>query len=127
MPPRRNKEKFQQLLQFERRRIIGLREGGFSYREIGARVQRNNSTGMRVRKQWTDEHRTILKTGSERPKVTSARDDRRLLRMVVNDCTASNRHLAARWSNCKICWRLLFSPTHANSSFACLFAGYVAY
>ncbi|GFU41190.1 hypothetical protein TNCV_1847961 [Trichonephila clavipes] len=37
MPPRRNKEKVQQLTQFERRRIIGLLEGGFSYHAIGAR------------------------------------------------------------------------------------------
>ncbi|GFT83926.1 hypothetical protein TNCV_2020081 [Trichonephila clavipes] len=48
MPPRRNKEKFQQLTEFERRRIIGLREGGFSYSAIGARVQRNSSTVMRL-------------------------------------------------------------------------------
>ncbi|GFX08766.1 hypothetical protein TNCV_4227861 [Trichonephila clavipes] len=55
MPPRRNKEKFQQLMEFERERIIGLREGGFSYRATRARVKRNSSTVMRVWKQWTDE------------------------------------------------------------------------
>ncbi|GFX97702.1 uncharacterized protein TNCV_3065891 [Trichonephila clavipes] len=54
MPTRRNKEKFQQLTEFERGRIIGLREGEFSYRAIGARMQRNSSTVMRVWKQWTD-------------------------------------------------------------------------
>ncbi|GFY02159.1 hypothetical protein TNCV_5100201 [Trichonephila clavipes] len=43
-PPRRNKEKYQQLTEFERERIIDLREGGFSYRAIGARVQRNSSS-----------------------------------------------------------------------------------
>ncbi|GFT07891.1 transposable element Tcb1 transposase [Trichonephila clavipes] len=51
MSPRRNKEKFQQLTEFERGRIIGLREGGFSYHAIGARVQRNSSTVKRVWKQ----------------------------------------------------------------------------
>ncbi|GFX51988.1 uncharacterized protein TNCV_3064051 [Trichonephila clavipes] len=76
MPSRRNKEKFQQLTEFERVRIIGLREGGFSYHAIGARVQRNRTTVMRVWKQWTDEHRATRKTGSERWKVTSARDNR---------------------------------------------------
>ncbi|GFW62794.1 uncharacterized protein TNCV_2625571 [Trichonephila clavipes] len=40
----------------------------------------------------TDDHR---KTGSGRRKVTSARH---LLRMVVNDRTASSKQLAARWS-----------------------------
>ncbi|GFX53142.1 transposable element Tc1 transposase [Trichonephila clavipes] len=58
MHPRRNKEKFQQHMEFERGRIIGLREGEYSYHAIGARVQRNSSTVMRVWKQWTDEHRT---------------------------------------------------------------------
>ncbi|GFU42750.1 transposable element Tc1 transposase [Trichonephila clavipes] len=98
MPPRRNKEKFQQLTKFERGIIIGLREGGFSYHVTGARVQRNSSTGMRVWKQRTDEHRTTRKTGRGRWKVTSAHKDRHLLRMAVNDCTASSRQLAARWS-----------------------------
>ncbi|GFX84876.1 uncharacterized protein TNCV_4997081 [Trichonephila clavipes] len=72
MPPRRNKEKFQQLSEFERERIIDFREGGFHYRAIGARVQRNSSRVMQVWKQWTDEPRTTRKTGSGRQKVASA-------------------------------------------------------
>ncbi|GFW12049.1 hypothetical protein TNCV_4531141 [Trichonephila clavipes] len=32
----------------ERDRITGLQEGGFFYRTIGARVQRNSSTVMRI-------------------------------------------------------------------------------
>ncbi|GFT44081.1 hypothetical protein TNCV_2452611 [Trichonephila clavipes] len=38
MSPRRNKEKFQKLKEFERGRIISLPEGGFSYNAIGARA-----------------------------------------------------------------------------------------
>ncbi|GFV95873.1 transposable element Tcb2 transposase [Trichonephila clavipes] len=53
---------------------------------------------MRVWKQWTYEHRTTRKTGSGRRMVTSEHDDRHLLRMAVNDRTASFRQLAARWS-----------------------------
>ncbi|GFV29075.1 transposable element Tcb2 transposase [Trichonephila clavipes] len=53
---------------------------------------------MRIWKQWIDEYRTTRKTGSGRRKVTSARDDRHLLCMTVNDRTASSRELAARWS-----------------------------
>ncbi|GFV06478.1 transposable element Tcb2 transposase [Trichonephila clavipes] len=53
---------------------------------------------MRVWKQWTNEHRTTRKTGSGKRKVTSARDDQHLLRMAVNDHTASSRQLAACWS-----------------------------
>ncbi|GFW86093.1 hypothetical protein TNCV_1969011 [Trichonephila clavipes] len=54
----------------------------------------DSSTARRVRKQWTDEHRATRKTGSGRRKVTSARDDRHLLRMGVNSRTAS----FSRWS-----------------------------
>ncbi|GFT79746.1 uncharacterized protein TNCV_3089771 [Trichonephila clavipes] len=90
MPPRRNKEKFQQLTEFEQGKIIGLREEGFSYHAIGARVQWNSSTVMRVWKQWIDEHR---KTGGGRWKVMPACDDRHLLRIPVNDRTASSRQL----------------------------------
>ncbi|GFW21885.1 transposable element Tcb2 transposase [Trichonephila clavipes] len=53
---------------------------------------------MRVWKQWTDEHRKTRKTDSEQRKVTSARDDRHLLHMEVNDRTASSKLLAAGWS-----------------------------
>ncbi|GFY23728.1 transposable element Tc1 transposase [Trichonephila clavipes] len=98
MPPRRNKEKFQQLTEFERGKIIDLCEGGFSYRAIRARGQWNSSTVMRVWKQWINEHRTIRKTGSGRRKLMSACDDRYLLRMAVSERTASSRQLVARWS-----------------------------
>ena len=64
MPPRPKNEKFQQLTEFERRRIIDLPEEGLSNRAIAARVQRNSFIVMRVRKKWTDEHRTTRKTGS---------------------------------------------------------------
>ncbi|GFW69229.1 transposable element Tc1 transposase [Trichonephila clavipes] len=80
------------------RSLNGLREGGFSYRAIGARVQRNSSTVNRVWKQWADEHRATRKTASERRKVTSERDDRHLFRMALNDCTASSCQLVAPWS-----------------------------
>ncbi|GFY17631.1 uncharacterized protein TNCV_1073661 [Trichonephila clavipes] len=63
-------DKFQQLTEFERGKIIGFREGRFSYCEIGARVQRNSSPVMRVWKQWTDDHRTTQKTSSGQRKAT---------------------------------------------------------
>ncbi|GFT38050.1 transposable element Tc1 transposase [Trichonephila clavipes] len=53
---------------------------------------------MRVSKQWTDEGRTARKSGSGPRNVTSAPDDRRLVRMAQSDRTASSRQLAAQWS-----------------------------
>ncbi|GFW88937.1 transposable element Tc1 transposase [Trichonephila clavipes] len=53
---------------------------------------------MRVSKQWTDESRTARKSGSGPRNVTSAREDRRLVRMAQTDRTAFSRQLAAQWS-----------------------------
>ncbi|GFS99350.1 transposable element Tc1 transposase [Trichonephila clavipes] len=79
-------------------RIVGLREAGLSYRAVAARVQRKSSTIMRVSNQWTDEGRTARKSGSGPRNVTSAREDRRLVRMARADRTAFSRQLAAQWS-----------------------------
>ncbi|GFY36548.1 transposable element Tcb2 transposase [Trichonephila clavipes] len=98
MPCRRKGAKFEQISEFERGKIVGLREAGLSYRAVAARVQRNISTIMRVSKQWTDEGRTARKSGSGPRNVTSAPDDRRLVRMAQTDRTASSRQLAAQSS-----------------------------
>ncbi|GFY08271.1 transposable element Tc1 transposase [Trichonephila clavipes] len=98
MPRRRKGVKFEQISEFERGRIVGLREAGLSYRAVAARVQRNSSTIMRVWKQWTDEGQTARKSGSGLRNVRSARDDRRLVRMAQTDRTASSRQLVAQWS-----------------------------
>ncbi|GFX27839.1 transposable element Tc1 transposase [Trichonephila clavipes] len=97
MPRRRKGAKFEQISEFERGRIVGLREAGLSYRAVAARVQHNSSTIMRVSKQWTDEGRTARKSGSGPRNVTSPPDDRRLVRMAQTDRTASSRQLAAQW------------------------------
>ncbi|GFW78019.1 transposable element Tc1 transposase [Trichonephila clavipes] len=64
MPHRRKGVKFEQISEFERSRIVGLREAGLSYRAVAPHVQRNSSTIMRVSKQWTNEGRTARKSGS---------------------------------------------------------------
>ncbi|GFU54219.1 transposable element Tcb2 transposase [Trichonephila clavipes] len=98
MPCRRKGAKFEQISEFERGKIVGLREAGLSYRAVAARVQHISSTIMRVSKQWTDEGRTARKSGSGARNVTSAPDDRRLVRMAQTDRTASSRQLAVQWS-----------------------------
>ncbi|GFT00677.1 uncharacterized protein TNCV_3113921 [Trichonephila clavipes] len=91
MPPRQNKEKIQQFTEFEWAGLSAFDEEDFFCRAIGARVQQDSSTGMRVWNQWIDEHRATRKSGSGRRKVTSARDDPHLLRMAVNDRIVSSR------------------------------------
>ncbi|GFX92860.1 transposable element Tcb2 transposase [Trichonephila clavipes] len=53
---------------------------------------------MRVWKQWAEESRAARKSWSGPRNVTSARDDRRLVRMAQTDRTASSRQLVAQWS-----------------------------
>ncbi|GFW12843.1 transposable element Tc1 transposase [Trichonephila clavipes] len=98
MPRRRKGAKFEQISEFERGRIVGLREAGLSYRAVATRVQRNSSTIMRVSTQWTYEGRTARKSGSGPRNMTSACDNRRLVRMAQTERTASSRQLAAQWS-----------------------------
>ncbi|GFU91260.1 hypothetical protein TNCV_4925901 [Trichonephila clavipes] len=55
-------------------RIIGFREGEFSYRAIGTHEQWSSSIAMRVWKQWTEEHRTTPKTEGDVSARRSTRD-----------------------------------------------------
>ncbi|GFV91221.1 transposable element Tcb2 transposase [Trichonephila clavipes] len=102
-------------------------EGATAMLSSGAPVQWNSLTVLRVWKKWTNEHRTTRKTGSGRWKVTSARDDQRLLRMEVKDRIVSSSQLEARWSTAidvlmsasSIRRRLL----HRGSRARCLYTG----
>ncbi|GFV69990.1 transposable element Tc1 transposase [Trichonephila clavipes] len=116
MPCRRKGAKFEQISEFERGKIVGLREAGLSYRAVAARVQRNSSTIMRVSKQWTDEGWTARKSGSGARNVTSAPDDRRLRRLLQRGLrariplyrihlTQNHRHLRLQWANVHRSWR----------------------
>ncbi|GFV59073.1 transposable element Tc1 transposase [Trichonephila clavipes] len=53
---------------------------------------------MRVSKQWTDEGWTVRKSVSGPRNVTSACEDRRLVRLAQTERTAFSRQLAAQWS-----------------------------
>ncbi|GFX22635.1 transposable element Tc1 transposase [Trichonephila clavipes] len=59
---------------------------------------------MRVWKQGTDEHRTTRKTGCGRRIVTSAHDDRYLLRMV-DPLTENPRRLRLQWAHEHRAWQ----------------------
>ncbi|GFV24387.1 hypothetical protein TNCV_2721591 [Trichonephila clavipes] len=76
-----------------------------------------NSTVMRVWKQWTDEHQKPRKTGSRRRNAESTLNDRHLLRMTVNNRTASSRQLAARLSTAT---SVLMSASTIHSTVDCV-------
>ena len=92
-------------------KIFYLLERVFSYRATTVRVQRNSSSKMRVWKQWNEEQRTTRKTGGGRQREKSARYDRHLRCMAVNDRTASSRQLAARWWQLRVGDRLMLASS----------------
>lgn len=97
MPRRRQRVRYEQVSEFERGRIVGLRETGLSYRAIAARVGREASTVVRVWRQWQEEGTTSRRPGSGARRQTTAREDRLLVRMALADRTATSRVLAQQW------------------------------
>ncbi|GFU30296.1 HTH_Tnp_Tc3_2 domain-containing protein [Trichonephila clavipes] len=64
MPLRRNRRQYEQLTDFNRGRIIGLREAGWSYRRIGRHLGRSDMVVARCWQQWIAEvpSKTISET-----------------------------------------------------------------
>ncbi|KAJ8872507.1 hypothetical protein PR048_026113 [Dryococelus australis] len=98
MPSRRQRALYQHVSEFERSRMIGLRETGLSYRDISARTGHPATTVMRVWNQSIEEGRTQRRAGTVPRNVTTAWDDRHLVRVAVTDRTASSTALARHWS-----------------------------
>ena len=86
----------EQLQTFERGRIVGLREAGWTYRRIAAHVGRNVSTVCCCFEQWSVEHSHYRRPGSGRLHSTDARQGRRIVRAVVAARTASREEIRAR-------------------------------
>ncbi|GBN93100.1 hypothetical protein AVEN_65520-1 [Araneus ventricosus] len=89
MPLRRRRNHYQQLIEFERGRVVGLREGGFTFHDIAERLGRNVSTVHDCWQQWPRKGTASRRPGSGRPCGTTEREDRRVRRMAVAYGTAS--------------------------------------
>lgn len=82
MPLRRNRREFAQLTEFERGRIIGMREAGWSHRRIARHLGRSDQTVRRCWDQWVSEGTHTRRPGSGRPRQTTSRQDRLILRQA---------------------------------------------
>ena len=96
MPRRRERAQYQLVSAFERGRMVSLREADLSYRDIAVRIGHAATTVMRVWNQWREKGRTQRRTGTGPRNVTTARNDRHLVRMAVTDRTASSTVLRRR-------------------------------
>ncbi|GFV03730.1 transposable element Tcb2 transposase [Trichonephila clavipes] len=85
MPLRRNRRQYEQLTDFDRGRIIGLREAGWSNRRIGRHLGRSDMVVARCWQRWITEGRVYrrgraVSTGFCRPRATwSVTDWRRVI------------------------------------------------
>ena len=77
---------------------ISAREAGLSYHDIVARTGHAAKTVMRVWNQSREEGHMQRRAGTGPHNVTTARDDRHLVRMAVTDRTVSSTMLSRRWS-----------------------------
>ncbi|GFV35533.1 transposable element Tcb2 transposase [Trichonephila clavipes] len=78
MPLRRFRRQYEQLSQFERGRIIGMMEAGWSARRVVRQLARSNCVVRRYWDQWIREMSFTQRPGSRRPRQTSRREDRTL-------------------------------------------------
>ncbi|GFX04430.1 transposable element Tcb1 transposase [Trichonephila clavipes] len=85
---------FNQVLEFDRGRIVTYRGCGLSFREIGSRVGRNQTTIMRICENWMLEGTTDLRGRSHPPQCTTYREDRQIVRMAVTDLSVTSRTVA---------------------------------
>ncbi|GFU42623.1 HTH_Tnp_Tc3_2 domain-containing protein [Trichonephila clavipes] len=67
MPLRHNRRQYEQLTDFDRGRIIGLREAGWSNRRIGRPLGRSDMVVARCWQQWITEGRVYRRGGQDVP------------------------------------------------------------
>ncbi|GFV30201.1 uncharacterized protein TNCV_96781 [Trichonephila clavipes] len=89
MPLKRRKSYYEQLTEFEPGHVIGLREGGFSFRDIVERFGWNVSTMHDCWEQWSRDSTASKRPDSRWPRVTTEREDHRIRLTAVPHRTAS--------------------------------------
>ncbi|GFT90991.1 transposable element Tc1 transposase [Trichonephila clavipes] len=82
MPLRRNRRQYEQLTDFDRGRIIGLRKAGWSNRRIGRHLGRSDMVVARCWQQWITEGRVYRRGGHPVPSRETIKEttDRSCLR-----------------------------------------------
>ncbi|GFX34386.1 transposable element Tcb1 transposase [Trichonephila clavipes] len=74
-----------------RGRIVAYRDCGLSFRKIGSRVGRNQTTAMRICDGWMQEGTTNGRDRLQPPQCTTSREDRQIVRMAVTDRSITSR------------------------------------
>ncbi|GFX97611.1 transposable element Tcb1 transposase [Trichonephila clavipes] len=75
----------------KRGRIVAYRVCGLSFREIGSRVGRNQTTVMWICDRWMQEGTMDRRGRSDPPQCTTSREDRQIVRMAMMDRSVTSR------------------------------------
>ncbi|GFU84955.1 transposable element Tcb1 transposase [Trichonephila clavipes] len=94
MSRKKQRSAFNQVSDFDRGRIVAYRDCGLSFREIGSRVGRNQTTIMRICDRWMKEGTTDQRGRSHPPQCTTSREDRQIVCMAVTDRSVTSRTIA---------------------------------
>ncbi|GFX58651.1 transposable element Tcb1 transposase [Trichonephila clavipes] len=82
---------FDQVSEFDRGRIVAYHDCGLTFREIGSRVGRNQTTVMRICDRWMQEGMTDLRGRSHPLQCTTSREDKQTVRMAKTDRSVTSR------------------------------------
>ncbi|GFW13264.1 transposable element Tcb1 transposase [Trichonephila clavipes] len=91
---KKQRSAFDQVSEFDRGRIVAYRDCGLSFRQIGSRVGRNQTTVMRICDRWMKEGTTDRRGRSHLPQCTTSREGRQIVRMAVMDRSVTSRTVA---------------------------------
>ncbi|GFV94520.1 transposable element Tcb1 transposase [Trichonephila clavipes] len=94
MSRRKQRSAFDQDSEFDRGRIVAYRDCGLSFREIGSRIGRNQTTVMRICDRWMPEGTTDRRGRSHPPQCTTSCEDRQIVCMAVTDRSVTSRTIA---------------------------------
>ncbi|GFY23875.1 transposable element Tcb1 transposase [Trichonephila clavipes] len=84
---------FGQVSEFDRGRIVAYRYWGLSFRQIGSRVGRNQTTVKRICDRWIQEGMTDRRGRSQPLQCTTSREDRKIMRMALSGLSARRQLL----------------------------------
>ncbi|UYV68417.1 hypothetical protein LAZ67_5004273 [Cordylochernes scorpioides] len=83
MPRRKIRAHYENMLEFETGRAIGLKEAGWSNRLIARHLCRSDAAIRRCWQKWVNNGSMQRQDGSGRPRATTERKDRAIVRMAV--------------------------------------------
>ncbi|GFS83531.1 transposable element Tcb1 transposase [Trichonephila clavipes] len=94
MSRRKQRSAFDQVSKFDKGRIVAYRDCGLSFRKIGSRVGRNQTTVMRICNRRIQESMTDWRGRSHPFQCNTSREGRQIVRMPVTDRIVTSRTVA---------------------------------